>query len=79
MGISSRKMAKNMFYNIKIGLFLWSHHEKAVPLPPISEGAAMSVSPKGETKTAPLPPSTGVTMRENREEWGPSMNQNRIT
>ena len=70
MGISSRKMAKNMFYNIKIGLFLWSHHEKAVPLPPISEGAAMSVSPKGETKTAPLPPSTGVTNARKQRRMG---------
>ena len=59
-----------MFYNIKIGLFLWSHHEKAVPLPPISEGAAMSVSPKGETKTAPLPPSTGGDKCEKTEKNG---------
>lgn len=31
-------MAKNMFYNIKIAVFLWPHRENSLPLHPISDG-----------------------------------------
>ena len=30
-------MAKNMFYNIKIAVFLWLHRENSIPLHPISD------------------------------------------
>lgn len=42
-----------MFYNIKIGLFLWSHHEKAVPLPRFRKGQRCPFLRKARRKRLP--------------------------